>query len=103
MPPKKKGCVEDSKNMVWADDEVQRLLETVISFKSKTSYEGTDWESVTEKYELIKNDFLEAFPSKNKPGFHGKLCGSFRRAVPFVEHLQNLKKSILKIQKKKTK
>ena len=31
------------------------------------------------------------------------LCGSFRRAVPFVEHLQNLKRYILKIQKKKIK
>ena len=39
MPSKKKVCVEDSKNMVWTDDEVQPLLETVISFKSKTSYE----------------------------------------------------------------
>ena len=54
MPPKKKVCVEDSKNMVWTDDEVQLLLETVILFKSKKSYEGIDWESVKEKYELIK-------------------------------------------------
>ena len=36
------------------------------------SYEGTDCESVKEKYELIKTDFLEASPSENKPGFHGK-------------------------------
>ena len=42
------------------------------SFKSKKSYEGIVWESVKEKYELIKNDFLEAFPSENKSGFHGK-------------------------------
>ena len=48
------------------------LLETVILFKSKKSYKSTDWESAKEKYELIKNDFLEAFPSENKPGFHGK-------------------------------
>ena len=73
MPPKNKVCVEDSKNMVWTDDEVQLLLETVISFKNK-SYEGIDSEPVKEKYKLIKNDFLEAFPSenKNKPGFHEK-------------------------------
>ena len=70
MPPKKRVCVEDSKDVVWTDDEVQLLLETVISFKSKKSY--IDWEFVKEKYELIKNDFLEAFPSENKPGFHGK-------------------------------
>ena len=73
MPPKKKVCVKDSKNMVWTDDEVQLLLETVISFKSKKSYEDIDWESIKEKYELIKNDFLASFPSENKPGFHGKL------------------------------
>ena len=43
MPPKKKeDYVEDSKNMVWRDDEVQLLLETVILFKSKKSYEGID-------------------------------------------------------------
>ena len=58
--------------MVKTDDEVQLLLETLISFKSKKSYEGIDWESVEEKYELVKNYFLEAFISENKPGFHGK-------------------------------
>ena len=42
MSPKKKFCFEDSKNMVWPDDEVQLLLEKVISFKSKKSYEGID-------------------------------------------------------------
>ena len=26
MPPEKKVCVEDSKHMVWADDEVQPLV-----------------------------------------------------------------------------
>ena len=73
MPPKKKVCIEDSKNMLWTDDEVKLLLETVFSFKNKKSYEGIDWESVKEKYEFVKNDFLEAFPLENKPGFHGKL------------------------------
>ena len=72
MSPKKKFCFEDSKNMVWPDDEVQLLLEKVISFKSKKSDEGIDWESVKEKYELIKNDFLEAFPSESKPGFYAR-------------------------------
>ena len=46
MPPKKNVCVEDRKNMVWTDDEVQLLLETVISFKGKKSYKGIDWGSV---------------------------------------------------------
>ena len=42
MPPKKNVCVEDRKNMVWTDDEVQLLLETVISFKGKKSYKDID-------------------------------------------------------------
>ena len=46
MPPKKKVCVEDFKNMVWTVDEMQLLLETVLSFKSKKSCEGIDWEFV---------------------------------------------------------
>ena len=71
MPPKKNVCVEDRKNMVWTDDEVQLLLETVISFKGKKSYKDIDWGSVNEKYELIRNGFLEAFPSENKPDFMG--------------------------------
>ena len=45
MPPKKKlkttnNESEDSKNMVWTDDEVQLLLETLINIKSKKYYEG---------------------------------------------------------------
>ena len=40
--------------MVRANDEVQPLLETAISFKSKKSYEGIDWESVKEKYEFSR-------------------------------------------------
>ena len=54
--------------MVRTDEEVQLLLEKVIWFKIKNPYEGIDWES-----EFIKNDFLGAFPSENKPGFQGKL------------------------------
>ena len=67
----KKVCVKDSKNMVWTDDEVQPLLETVISFKSKKSYEGIDWESVKEKYELSqrKINFLKHFYQKISQDF----------------------------------
>ena len=43
--------------MVWTGDEMQLLLETLLSFKSKKSYEGIDWEFVKEKYELIKMTF----------------------------------------------
>ena len=40
MSPKKKVCVEDSKNMVWTDDEEKLLSEALILFKSENSYEG---------------------------------------------------------------
>ena len=58
MLPKKKlkttdNKSEDSKNMVWTKNEVQLLLEILFNIKSKTSYEGIDWESIREKYEII--------------------------------------------------
>ena len=64
MSPEKKVCVEDSKNMVWTDDQGKFLSEAVILFESENSYEGIHQGSVKEKDELIKNDFLEA--SENK-------------------------------------
>ena len=59
MPPKKKlkttnNESEDSKNMVWIDDEVQLLLETLFNIKIEKSYEGIDWESIKGKYEIIR-------------------------------------------------
>ena len=59
MPPKKKlkttnNESEDSKNMVWTDDEVQLLLETLINIKSEKSCEGIDWEFIKEKNEIIR-------------------------------------------------
>ena len=74
--------------MVWIDDEVYFLLETVISFKSKKSYEGIDWESVKEKYELIKNNFLEAFPLENKPGFHGKWLFTLEKIAAKIKQMR---------------
>ena len=52
--------------MVWTADEVQLLLETLINIKSEKSYEGIDWESIKEKYEIIRKEFLAAFPSEAK-------------------------------------
>ena len=95
MLHKKKICVDDSKNMVWTDDEVKLLLETAISFKSKKSYKGIDWESVKEKYELIKNDFLEAFPSENKPGFNGKLLFTREKIAAKIKQMHvNYRKAL---------
>ena len=52
---------------------MQLLLETLINIKSKKSYEGIDWESIKEKYEIIRKEFLAAFPSEaNKEFSHDK-------------------------------
>ena len=77
MPPKKQlkttNESEDSKNMVCTDDKVQLLLETLINIKSEKSYEGIAWESIKERYEIIRKEFLAAFPSEaNKEFSHGK-------------------------------
>ena len=55
MPPKKKKLKttnnesEDSKSMVWTDDEVE-----LVNIKSEKSYEGINWASIKEKYETIQ-------------------------------------------------
>ena len=59
--------------MVWTDDEVQLLLETLINLKREKSYEGIDWEPIKEKYEIIRKKILTAFPSEaNKEFSHDK-------------------------------
>ena len=67
MPPKKKLKATNNES---GDDQVQLLLETLINIKSKKSYEGIDWESIKEKYEIIRKEFLAAFPSKSNKEFH---------------------------------
>ena len=88
MPPKKKVCVEDSKNMVWTDDEEKLLSEALILFKSENSYEGIYQGSVKEKDELIKNDFLEAFSSENKPRFHEKLLFTREKVAAKIKQMR---------------
>lgn len=71
MPPQKKkrktgGEKKVSENLVWTDDEVQLLLETMLDFKNKKMYDGIDWESIKDKYDIIKNNFVSSIPEEEK-------------------------------------
>lgn len=66
---KKEKLVEKKKtseNLVRTDDEVQLLLKTVLDFKNKKMYDGIDWESIKDKYDIIKNNFVSSIPEEEK-------------------------------------
>ena len=94
MGPKKKqkldkGNDEQSTNLIWTDDEVQILLETIRDFKSKKSYEGIDWESVKEKYDLVLSLFLEGIPEERNTDFpHDKTAFTKDRITSKVKNIR---------------
>ena len=94
MGPKKKqkldkGNDEQSTNLIWTDDEVQILLETIRDFKSKKSYEGIDWESVKEKYDLVLSLFLEGIPEERNTDFpHDKTVFTKDRITSKVKNIR---------------
>ena len=45
------------------DDEVQRLSETKKYFKAKKAYAGVDWESIKDKYEIVK-PLCQIYPNR---------------------------------------
>ena len=52
----------------------------------------------------LSNIWDEVFKTRTSKIYERQpLCGSFRRAAPFVEHLRNKRKSIIKLQNKKIK
>ena len=51
-------------NLIWADDEVQLLLESFRNFKTKKAGEGIRWENLKEKYKKIKDIFTENLPQQ---------------------------------------
>lgn len=96
MPPKKKAKQEGEKNLVWTDDEIQLLLETVLDFKTEKSYESIDWESIKTKYEKIRENFVQNLPeTKSEEYPHDaalftrdrisnktkKICADYRKAL----------------------
>lgn len=51
-------------NLIWADDEVQLLLESFRNFKTKKAGEGIRWENLKQKYKKIKDIFTENLPQQ---------------------------------------
>lgn len=51
-------------NLIWADDEVQLLLQSFRNFKTKKAGEGIRWENLKEKYTKIKDIFTENLPQQ---------------------------------------
>ena len=66
MPPKKKTKTDGEKenSVIWTDDEIQLLLETVRDFKSEKAYKSIDWESIKTKYEKITENFVKNLPKE---------------------------------------
>ena len=62
---------------------------TLINIKSEKSYEGIDWESIKEKYEIIRKEFLAAFPSEaNKEFSHDKSLFSRERISSKIKQIK---------------
>ena len=58
MARKRKAETEFS----WSDDELQLLLESSLTFKSKCEFEGESWESKRSKYESILDIMMRQYP-----------------------------------------
>jgi hypothetical protein len=65
MPPKKKSKLgEESKgseNLTWSDEEVELLLRVVRAYASQKDFDGIEWESVKNKYEDIRQQFIAIY------------------------------------------
>ena len=61
MPPKNELKVHESPeiNLIWLDDEIQLILESVRNFKKQKARKGIDWQTVKEKQKKIKDIFRE--------------------------------------------
>ena len=53
-------------NLLWRDDEVELLLDTVSDFKVDKEHEAIDWMSIKDNYERIKERFIRNFPDGEK-------------------------------------
>jgi hypothetical protein len=72
MPPKKKSKLgeesQGSENLTWTDEEVELLLGVVRSYASQKDFDGIEWESVKNKYEDIRQQFIDVY--KQSDGKH---------------------------------
>ena len=56
--------------MVWTDGEIQLQQIISIALRSQNLYEGVDWEKVKEKCGIIRQDFIDYFPSEANSHSH---------------------------------
>ena len=72
MPPKKKSKLGEesqrSENLTWTDEEGELLLGVVRSYASQKDFDGIEWESVKNKYEDIRQQFIDVY--KQSDGKH---------------------------------
>ena len=53
-------------NLVWTDDKVELLLDTVRDFKAEKEQQATNWELLNVKYERFKEGFIRNFSDGKK-------------------------------------
>ena len=56
---------KDNSSFTFTDDEIELLLQVCLDFKSANEYGGVDWESVRNKYEKIREKFMERYPKNS--------------------------------------
>ena len=52
--------------MLWTDDKVKLLLDSARDFQAEKQHEAIDWESIKDKYVLIKGKLITNFPDGKK-------------------------------------
>ena len=56
---KLKGNEDENIEFSWTDDDIQLLLNSALSLKSDSEYEGLSWESKRAKYDIIFEKMLQ--------------------------------------------
>ena len=63
---KKKIKTREEGNLLWKDDKVKLLLVSAGDFQAEKQHEAIDWESIKDKYVLIKGKLIRNFPDGKK-------------------------------------
>ena len=53
-------------NLLWTDDKVELLLDTVRDFKAEKEHKAIDRKSIKDKYEQTKEGLIRNFPDGEK-------------------------------------
>lgn len=70
MPPKKKAKLgeetQGSDNLTWSDEEIEMLLGVVLAYASQMDFNGIEWESVKNKYEDIRQQYIAVYQQSDR-------------------------------------